>query len=110
MLGAMASIGLMWPSTLQKVGLAGVMRAAGVGAFSAMAKATAGTIIALSISAGPLGRSIAEAGISTLTSAAQAASELLPKGMAWAPYPTIPNTVTRHGVIINRETATTEVR
>src|SRR5262245_2653068 len=110
MLGAVGSIGLMWPSTLQKLGVAGVMRAAGVRAFSATAKATAATITALSIAAGPLGRSIFEAAKSALTSAAQASSGLPPSGMAWAADPTIPTPVTTQVVIINRDMATGEVQ
>src|SRR5215470_19698541 len=110
MLGALGSIGLMWPSTLQKLGVAGVMRAPGVGAFSATAKGAAETISALSIAAGPLGRSIIEAGKSAPTSAAHASCGLRPRGTAWAPHPTIPTTVTRPVVISNRDTATREVR
>src|SRR5262245_46194242 len=110
MLGAVGSIGLMWPSTLQKLGVAGVMRAAGVGAFSATAKGTAATITALSIAAGPLGRSILEAAKSSLSRAAQVSSGLLPRGLAWAPDPTIPTTVTMQVAIINRDMATRKVR
>src|SRR5262245_18631257 len=101
----------MWPSTLQKLGVADVMRAPGVGALSATAKGTAGTISALSIAAGPLGKSIIEAGKSAPTSAAHASCGLRPRGTAWTPqHPTIPTTVTRPVVISNRDPATREVR
>jgi hypothetical protein len=109
MLGALGSIGLMWPRTLQKDGVAGVMRAAGVGPRSATAKGTAATIAALSIAAVPLGRPIAEGGRSCLRSAAQASSVLLPNGMAWAGYPTTPTMSTTHVAIAHRDAAMPEV-
>jgi hypothetical protein len=84
MLGALGSIGLMWPRTLQKDGVAGVMRAAGVGPRSATAKGTAATIAALSIAAVPL-------------------------GMAWAGYPTTPTMPTTHVAIAHRDAAMPEV-
>src|SRR5262245_21619579 len=82
MLGALGSIGLMWPSTLQKEGVAGVMRAAGLGALSATANGTAGTIAALSTIAGPLWRPIADAATSP-ERAEHVCSGLAPSGMAW---------------------------
>src|SRR5262249_61192860 len=83
MFGAFGSIGLIWPSTLQKEGVAGVILAAGVGALSATANATAGTMAALSITAGPLVTPIAEAGTS-LIRPAHVCSGLLPSGTACA--------------------------
>src|SRR5215510_9067652 len=66
MLGALGSIGLIWPSTLQKEGVAGVILAAWVCALSATANTAAGTMAALSITADPLGTPIGEAGISLI--------------------------------------------
>src|SRR5262245_10859658 len=86
MRGAAGSIGSMWPSTVQYDGVAGVMRAEGVGPFSATANGTAATIAALSITAGPLLTPIAAAGTCP-ASAAHACSGLAPSGMACAEYP-----------------------
>src|SRR5262245_1610659 len=109
MLGAVGSIGLRWPRTLQKGGVAGVMRAPGVGPFSATAKGRAATIAALSIATGPLARPIAEAGTSAFMRAAQAASVLLPNGMGQAAdpagYPPIPTRLTTQAAIVRRDAA-----
>src|SRR4029077_17362695 len=110
MLGALGSIGLMWPRTLQKDGVAGVMRAPGVGPCSATAKGTAATIAALSIAAAALGRPITEAGRPSLTRAAQASSVLSPNGMAWTGFPTIAAMLITPAVIVHRDAATPEAR
>src|SRR5262249_24896682 len=47
--GALGSVGSIWPSTLQKAGLAGVIRAAGVGACSDSDRCEADCMAALSI-------------------------------------------------------------
>ena len=58
--GAAESMGAIRPNILQKAGVAGVMRLAGVGPLSATAKSVAGIQVAESIVAGPLRIPISE--------------------------------------------------
>ena len=85
--GAVGSSGAMRPSTRQWDGVAGVMRAAGVGPFSATAIGAAWISVALSIVPEPLGMPNDATGIVCAASAAQAAAGSAPSvslGGDWA--------------------------